>query len=58
LSRFSGNLIYGPLPIIVLDFSPAASKGCRPLVYNYVLKKQICIELVMDTEITINTKNW
>jgi len=31
MSRFSGNLIYGPQPIIELDFGPAASKGCRPL---------------------------
>ena len=36
-SRFSGNLVYGPQPIIELDFGPAAPKGCRPLVYT--LKK-------------------
>ena len=32
LSRFSGNVIYGPRPIIEHDFGPAASKGCRPLI--------------------------
>jgi len=31
-SRFSGNLIYCPRPIIELDFGPATSKGCRPLL--------------------------
>jgi len=29
LSRFSGNLIYGPQPIIELDFGSAVSKGCQ-----------------------------